>query len=289
MTAVLPVLSYSGAKWRLAPWILAHLPLHSTYVEPFFGSGAVYFQKQPVRNEYLNDLSGEVVNFFQVLRDQPERLISVLELTPWSRAEYLAAFELTDEPVERARRLAVRQWQAVGGRDNGRYPSGWRHNGPRGGGGTGSNNVCGLWQKIPERLAAAAVRLRGSQIECRPALDVIRKINAPDALLYVDPPYLGSTRDWATYYREEMLGEPEHLELLNALDEHSGMVVLSGYASVLYDDRLAHWTRVTKEAQTEAGQTRTEVLWLNPAATVQLERQQRRIRHQHPELFGGMA
>lgn len=282
------VLSYSGAKWKLAPWVLAHLPsAHATYVEPFFGSGAVYFNKPPVRNEYLNDLSGEIVNFFQVLRDRRDVLLAALELTPWSRAEYELAFEPTTDPVERARRLAVRQWQAVGGRDNGRYASGWRHNGPRGGGGTGSNDVCGLWQRLPERLSAAAVRLRGSQIECRPALEVINKINAPDVLVYADPPYLGSTRDWQTYYREEMLGEVEHLELLDALDEHSGMVVLSGYASTLYDDRLAHWARVTREAQTEAGQSRTEVLWLNPATMAALDAERRRAHHAPSSLFGG--
>lgn len=281
-----PVLSYSGAKWRLAPWILGHLPKHSTYVEPFFGSGGVYFQKSAVRNEYLNDLSGEIVNFFQVLRDQPVELIHALEATPWARAEYDAAFEDCTDSLERARRLAVRQWQAVGGRDNGRYPSGWRHNGPRGGGGTGSNNVCGLWQRLPERLAVAAKRLRGSQIECRPALEVISKINAPDVLLYVDPPYLGSTRDWQTYYREEMLGESQHLELLNALDEHSGMVVLSGYASELYDTRLSHWARVTKQTQAEAGQTRTEVLWLNARAVMALEAE-RRWHSPIQSLFGG--
>lgn len=283
-----PILSYSGAKWRLAPWVIAHLPeRHSTYLEPYFGSGGVYFNKPPVRNEYINDLSGEIVNFFQVLRDDRDALIEALELTPWSRREYELAFEPTTDPLERARRLAVRQWQAVGGRDNGRYPSGWRHNGPRGGGGTGSNNVCGLWRKLPERIAVAATRLRHSQIECRPALDVINKVNAPDVLIYADPPYLGSTRDWATYYREEMLGEEEHLELLDALDEHSGMVVLSGYASALYDDRLSHWGRVQRAAQTEAGQTRTEVLWLNPAAVRALEMDRKRLHHAPTHLFGG--
>lgn len=282
-----PVLSYSGAKWRLAPWVLAHLPTtHSTYVEPFFGSGGVYFNKPQIRNEYINDLSGEIVNFFQQLRDNADALILSLELTPWSREEYERAFEPTADPLERARRLAVRQWQAIGGRDNGRYPSGWRHNGPRGGGGTGSNNVCGLWRRLPDRLAVAADRLRGSQIENRPAIEVINKINAPDVLVYADPPYLGSTRNWQTYYREEMLGEPEHLELLNALDEHTGMVVLSGYASPLYDDRLTHWGRITRQAQTEAGQTRTEVLWLNPAAVTALESERRRLHAAPIDLFG---
>lgn len=282
-----PVLSYPGAKWRLAPWVIEHLPTHATYVEPFFGSGAVFFNKPAVRNEYINDRSGEVVNFFQQLRDNTDALILALELTPWSRDEYTGAFESTTDPLERARRLAIRQWQGVGGRDNGRYASGWRHNGPRGGGGTGANNVCGVWQRLPARLAAAAERLRGAQIENRPALDVINRVNAPDTLVYADPPYLGSTRDWQTYYREEMLGEPEHLELLNALNEHSGMVVLSGYASDLYDTRLAHWGRVTRQAQAEAGQTRTEVLWLNPAAAIALESQRRRLHAAPASLFGG--
>lgn len=193
---VQPCLSYSGAKWRLAPWVLAHLPTaHSTYVEPFFGSGGVYFNKPQVRNEYINDLSGEIVNFFQQLRDNADALILSLELTPWSREEYERAFEPATDPLERARRLAVRQWQAIGGRDNGRYPSGWRHNGPRGGGGTGSNNVCGLWRRLPDRLAVAADRLRSSQIENRPAIEVINKINAPPAGRHGPRPGRAAGRD----------------------------------------------------------------------------------------------
>lgn len=260
-----PVLRYPGAKWRLAPWIISHFPRHATYVEPFFGSGAVFFSKRAVRNEYVNDLNGDLVNFFRMLRERPTELAALVELTPWAREEYELAFEPAADPLERARRLAVRQWQSVGGRDNGRYAAGWKHNGSKGHG-TGSNGVTDVWRALPARLLAVADRLKDVQIECRPALEVILKLSAPDVLLYVDPPYLGSTRDWQVHYRAEMLGTEDHLPLLEALDEHPGLVVLSGYPSELYDERLAHWTRVSRQAQTEAGQTRTEVLWINPRA-----------------------
>ena len=123
--AVKPVLKYAGAKWRLADWIGGLLPPHEIYLEPFFGSGAVFFRKAPARLETINDIDGNVVNLFRVLREQTEQLAALVELTPWARDEYYASYEKSGNDLEDARRFLVRCWQAFGTMTAAR--TGWRH------------------------------------------------------------------------------------------------------------------------------------------------------------------
>lgn len=261
---VKPILKYPGSKWSLASWITSHFPDHRRYVEPYCGSAACFFAKEPAKHEVLNDLNGSIVNFFRVLRSRPADLAGAIALTPWSEEEYNAIEKsvVVDDPLEHARRFLVRSWQAHGGTIN--QVSGWKHNGLNG-------NVfpSHLWQKIPERLLMAADRLKDAEIRNRPALEIIRYYNSVDTLLYVDPPYMLSTRS-RKYYSHEMT-DGDHAELLEALDRHTGMVVLSGYAHALYDDRLSHWQRVSMLTNGEHGKHQTEVLWLNQRvpATVQ--------------------
>lgn len=103
-----PILKYPGAKWRLSPWIINHLPPHETYLEPYFGSGAIFFNKNKARVETTNDIDDEIVNFFRICREHPDALADGLALTPWVRAEREAAFVPTDDPIEQARRFAGR-------------------------------------------------------------------------------------------------------------------------------------------------------------------------------------
>ncbi|MVN88317.1 DNA adenine methylase [Deinococcus sp. HMF7620] len=282
MTIPAPVLRYPGAKWLLASWIIDHIPAHQTYVEPFFGSGAVFFNKPPSASEYLNDLDGEVVHLFRTLREQPEALAQLIELTPWAREEYNESYDLTTDPLERARRTLVRHWQAYGGTAHrGTYRSGWRHTGPQGG---ATKNVTRQWDGVPDRIRATAARLRGAQIDCLPAVTLLGRINGPDVLAYVDPPYLGKTRKWKKFYAEEMFDEASHTELLETLLSFQGLVLLSGYASELYDDLLVDWARVERRTTAEKGQGRVEVLWINPRAAAALELEQAR---QQVSLFEG--
>lgn len=282
MTAA-PVLRYPGAKWMLAEWIISFLPPHETYVEPFFGSGAVFFQKRAAKSEYINDLDGDIVNLFRVLREQPDELARVVELTPWAREEYEAAMEASSEPVERARRTLIRHWMSIGSNGGARYASGWRHNGL----GKGPTTRCTLqWERVPARIHHSVKRLKQAQIECRPALEILGRINAPTTLAYVDPPYHPKVRS-GRMYRTEMYDEPSHVELLEFLLEFRGMVVLSGYAHPLYDELLSGWERVTRSATAEQGQTREEVLWINPLATAARLQHERRLAGLELPLFGG--
>lgn len=257
------VFRYPGSKWGLAGWIISHFPPgyeKMVYLEPFFGSGAVFFNKRPGVVETVNDLDGEVVNLFRVLRESPGELRRLLELTPYSREEYDLAFLPAGEPLEQARRFMVRTTQAIGAKLDGKC--GWRNHKQSKAGGTAVKWVC-----LPETIELAAKRLRGSatnlvQIENMDALKLIRRYDTPEALLYIDPPYLPSTRKSGRLYQHEMQ-EQQHRELLGLLLSSKAKIVLSGYPSALYEETLKEWYRDTALSQTTSAEFATEVIWMN--------------------------
>lgn len=248
-------LRYPGAKWSLANRIADHFPPHYHYVEPYFGSGAVYFSKHPSPHELVNDLSGTVVNFFRVLRDNTDELLWKLELTPWSREEYDFSDVATGDAMEDARRFVVRVWQAHA--SDLAKKTGWKNRGSS----QRARGMSDRWSRVPAELATLAERLQHAEIENRPALQVIQRFSTADTLIYADPPYLPETRT-QKMYEKEMTFE-EHEVLLEALVAHKGSVVLSGYSNELYDRVLKEWDRVELKApKVEAGASRTEVLWV---------------------------
>lgn len=262
------ILHYPGSKWSMAEWIVDHMPPHQTYLEPFFGSGAVFFNKPPSPLETINDLDGDVVNLFRVIRDRPEELARLVYWTPYSRQEYYDAYDMDGaDELELARRFLVRCWMARGVKTNGQ--TGWRHNNDA----SHSPNrpVTKQWQDIPKKIMAVAERLKDAQIENQPAIQLIERYRFPDVLIYADPPYLLDTRS-GRMYRHEMT-DADHADLLDVLDDHPGPVLLSGYDHPLYNERLKHWHREEKQALAEAGRIRTEVLWINPVAAESIGRQ----------------
>jgi len=121
-----------------------------------------------------------------------------------------------------------------------------------------------LWKNLPARILASAERLLDAQIECMPAVPLIKRYNYPDVCIYADPPYPKETKSKRLYVHE--MTDDEHHELLDVLDRHKGPVLLSGYGCQLYDEKLKHWERKTKMVLAESGRIREEVLWLNPVA-----------------------
>lgn len=260
MTA--PPIPYYGSKQTLALKIAALLGKHDHYVEPFAGSLAVLLAKRPSRMETVNDLDQDLMTFWRVLRDRPLELERACALTPHSRAEYLDAREadLDAQPdLERARLVWVKLAQ---GRAGTLRQTGWRHfQDPAG----SSSGMPRYLAGYVARLAPAAERLASVTLECRPAQELIDAYGRHrDVLLYVDPPYLGSTR--ARNYRHEMTDETQHRELAKHLEACRATVVLSGYHSPLYDELYDGWHRVELDAHTGQAldwQRRTEVLWSN--------------------------
>ena len=250
------ILNYPGAKWGMAQQIASLMPPHRSYLEPFFGSGAVLFNKQPSAIETINDLDGDITNFFLELREHPDELIHAISLTPYSREVFDDAFENRGtDPFDRAYRFAIRSRMGHGFKT-------YQKTGFKIDVYSRERSYCvDVWNKMPSMLAEAAHRLKGVQIENRPAIELIRKFNHENVLIYADPPYLLSTRG-GKQYRYEM-NEQDHVELLAALCDHKGFVILSGYSSELYDKELRHWQKITKKSYNQNSDPRTEVLWCN--------------------------
>jgi DNA adenine methylase len=266
--ALKPPFTYFGGKTAMADRITALLPPHEHYVEPFAGSLAVLLAKPPSKMETVSDLDGDLMNFWQVLRDRPVDLERACALTPHSRAEYLACYEPAADDLERARRVWVNLTQGRGGQLR---RTGWRYYADPSGGAS-MPSYLGAYVA---RLMPAAARLTSVSLECLPALDIIRRYGSyPRTLVYADPPYLESVRAKhirgtarGPQYRHELRTDEDHRELAEALSACSATVVLSGYDAPLYAELYEGWHRTEVAATAGNGvsgdRARTEVLWSN--------------------------
>jgi DNA adenine methylase len=278
-----PVLRWHGGKWKLAPWIISHFPRHRVYVEPFGGAASVLLRKPRSYAEVYNDLDDDVVNLFRVLQDPAQacRLVELLYLTPFARAEFDLSYEPTEDPIERARRLVIRSYMGFGSNAHASTPTGHRSTGFRANAHRNGTTPASDWASYPAALEVAIARWRGVIVEHRDAFEVIAQHDRAETLFFLDPPYVHETRSSGSVnhldvkyrmYRHEM-DDAAHARLLEAAADVAGMVVLSGYASKLYDRALAHWTRLEVPAYADGARPRTEVLWLNPACASALDRQ----------------
>lgn len=251
-------LKYPGAKWRIANWIIERMPDHHSYLEPFFGSGAVFFNKTRSNIETVNDLDSRIVTMFRVIRDRPGELADACLLTPYSREEYGMSFTPHDgdNEIEQTRKFIVQLSQSFGARTSVAM-CGWKNDVQ----GRERAYAATQWGRLPTWVMDAADRLRGVQIEHLPAVDVIRRFQSKKVLVYCDPPYVLSSRTGKQYKHE--MTDSDHVDLLNALIEHPGPVILSGYHSTLYDEMLVGWHRDEFQTYSPAGTPKTEVLWMN--------------------------
>lgn len=257
---------YFGAKQALARQIVGLLHPHDHYIEPYAGSLAVLLAKPRSNMETVNDLDGDLMTMWRVLRDRPEDLHRAMWLTPHSRAEHAAAYEMdTTDDLERARRVFTLLAQGRGGTLR---RTGWRH----------YQDPAGSTYAMPDYLAAycdrippAAARLHGVSLECRDALEVIADYGRhADVMLYLDPPYDPTVR--SLNYRHEMAELDEHRRLAEHLYACRAKVLISGYATDLYQDLYGDWERVDLAAWTgngirgdasRAAGDRVETLWAN--------------------------
>ncbi len=261
-----------GGKYSHLDWLLPLLPYTKHYCEPFGGSAAVLINRQPSPVETYNDIDGEVVNFFRVLREHKDALLEAIGLTPFSREELRLAVSgnlenLSD--LERARRFFVRARQVRTGLAQTASEGRWAH--CRLTSRAGMAGAVSRWLGSVEGLSEIAQRLLRVQIENAPAVAVIERYDSPETLFYCDPPYVHESRSDTNAYAYEMTDD-EHRELSASLHKVEGKVALSGYHSELMNKLYGDWKYIeapTKKAHSTntradtSKQNRTEVLWVN--------------------------
>jgi DNA adenine methylase len=275
-------LKWHGGKAYLARRIVALMPPHRHYVEPFAGGLAVLLARDPNDrrlwvsgssaqagvSEVVNDLNGDLTNFWRVLAC-PERFPEFqrrLMATPLSRVVWEEAGSVLTpdggaDELSRAVAFFVRCRQSRAGTFRG-FTSLTRSRTRRGVNGNASE-----WLSAVDGLPAVHARLRPVVVENLDALRLIKREDTPGTLFYCDPPYLHSTRASTNAYAHEMTAAG-HRELLKVLLDCRGKVMLSGYRSALYDRALAGWTRhdfdlPNHAAGGEVKRRMTECVWCN--------------------------
>jgi DNA adenine methylase len=254
-----------GGKYSHLDWLLPLLPASHHYCEPFGGSAAVLLNRSPAAVETYNDLDGEVVDFFRVLRTRKRELIEAIGLTPFSREEFHIACAPPEgriSSLERARRFFVRARQVRTGLAQTASLGRWAN--CKSTSRAGMSGVVSRWLGSVESLPDIAERLLRVQIENRPAEEVIRLYDGKDTLFYCDPPYVHESRGDAKAYGYEMT-DHEHRELAEVLHAVKGKVVLSGYPSALYKRLYRDWTRKSAPRKKchSVKQHRPESVWIN--------------------------
>lgn len=262
------IMKYPGSKWSIADWIISFFPEHHSYLEAFFGSGAVLFNKPRSNIETVNDLDGNVINLFEWIKKDPEQLAHEIYYTPYARQIYEDAFvAVPEDSLGKAVNFYIRLNMGHGFRTTGEKV-GWK------------NDVQGRerayastdWCNLPEKILQAAERLRGVQIENRPAVEVMERFNNKKVLIYLDPPYMPKVRH-GKQYKYEMFTEESHVSLLETAKAHKGPVLISGYESSLYNDMLQGWYREETICYSQTCSKKREVLWMNfePMGQMRLE------------------
>ncbi len=258
------VLKYPGSKWKIAGQLAEFIPPHHSYVEPFFGSGALLFNKPSSAIKTINDLDRDVMNLFSCIQEDADQLARLIMTTPFSREIYDSAFEPEDSNPEASREDSYRKalvflikcWQGHGFRTNG-YKVGWKNDVQ------GRERMYALWNwyRLPEWVMDIAERLRKVQIENRPALEVIERFNYSNVFQYWDPPYVWSTRNKKQYKYE--MSDSDHEELLKKALQSKSKIMISGYELDLYNDYLKGWQKEYFKSSAEYSGTRQEVVWMN--------------------------
>lgn len=254
-----------GGKYSHLDWLLPLLPESRHFCEPFGGSAAVLINRKPAPVETYNDLDGDLVNFFRVLRERKDELIEQIGLTPFSRKEFELAIDAQSNEiadVERARHFFIRARQVRTGLAQRASSGRWAH--CKLSSRAGMAGAVSRWLGSVEGLSEVAQRLLRVQIEHASAIEVIQRYDSEQTLFYCDPPYVHASRGDTKAYKYEM-SDNEHIELANVLRSAEGKVALSGYECDLMDELYFDWyvTNAPVKKIYSTKQPRQETLWTN--------------------------
>jgi DNA adenine methylase len=246
-------LSYVGGKNRIADQIISIFPKYKTYVEGFAGGAQVLFRKEPSEVEVLNDLDGELVNFYRVCQSHHEELLRCLRFTLLSRKVYQTLAKTPPESltdIRRASRYFFLQKCSFGGRIARQSFAVHitKHPTFRPG-------------RIPAMITETYKRLQDVQIECLPYEQVIAKYDRPTTFFYLDPPYHG------TKFYNHNFSEDDFKRLASCLGTLKGKFLLSINDTPFIRNLFANYTTQEIELyyslQKHSGRRYTELLIRN--------------------------
>lgn len=269
--------NYFGAKFNHLDWLLSLLPDSYSFVEPFSGSAVVLLNRKASRIETINDINSDVVNFFNVLREDPVNLCEKIYFTPYSREEYYHCLNTADEgdDIERARKFFVCVNQGFASVGKARKNTGWGYTA------VVSNSIVSecvsRWLSKLPKLKYVIDRLKKVQLNNIDFRELFPKFDSPGTLFYCDPPYLHTTRTGKTDYLFEM-NETDHLDLLAIIRNAKGKVAISGYENEMYKEELTNFylSRAKETRRSLRHSVRKECLWTNYDP--------KNVKHQH-QLF----
>ena len=219
-----PPLTYYGGKQKMLKYIMPLIPAHAIYDEPFFGGGAVFFEKQPSKVEFINDINGEVVNFYRVVKRDFERLQDEIDCTLHSEFQHNQARQIYFNSADKDSVLrAWAVWMLSHQSFYAMLGSTWKCSKER----NMATQIQTKKKMFDERYVK---RLEATSIFCRDALDVICKTDTPETFHYIDPPYYNS--DMGHY---EGYTKTNFENLLQTLARVRGKFLLSSYPSDLLD------------------------------------------------------
>jgi DNA adenine methylase len=243
----LTAFGWVGGKFHQLDWLLPLLEpeVVEVWIDVFGGGACVTANRKPAPVMIYNDSFGEVTTFFTALRDEREKLIEAIKATPWAREEYEKAIHGVEgegelDPVERARRFYVRARQSRFGVIHDAKRGQWSTT-PR------TSQRLDKWQASETDLRELSERFKRVQIENRDALKLIEEHGqAPECLIYCDPPYLHDARREKRAYGVFELSEADHRNLAEALNACKAKVAVSGYEHPLYDELYPapRWTKI---------------------------------------------
>jgi len=247
-----------GSKANMLDVIIPNIPEHKHYVEPFCGTAIVYLHKAPARINTLNDIDGNIVNFFRVLQDKDKTkdLLRRLRYTPWAKAEYKKACLLLSsnreiDEITMAWAFYVAQYMSMkrsyySDTQGKNFKYAFRS-------GKASETYGSFVNKI-RRVVENALKLRQCQIMNDDGVDVMKRFDHEEAFMFVDPPYLSTTvrsknKIYTTEYNDEL-----HYRLMDFVRYAKSKIMLASYPNELYDQLLEYgWVRIDKTKYISAG------------------------------------
>lgn len=257
-------ITYYGGKQRIASDIISMMPAHKIYCEPYFGGGAVFFQKPKAGIEVINDHNDMLINFYRCVQRSFPRLQKMIRTTLHSETEYYLAKDIWNGRIKATSiEKAWAVWMITNGSFAGSMYGGWKWCN----GSSGSHSAIMIRNKRNEFANELHIRLADVQISCRDAIRVIKERDSENTFFYLDPPYPGCVQQHYSGYTHKDL-----FNLLQVLSTIKGKFILSNYwcQTLRYHILRHEWNYKTIEVNLKVSalgnqqtQKRTEILVYN--------------------------